>query len=48
MMVLSSIFSNSFAIDTYIKFADDKSRECAERIIDTHVGFVLVSHILQS
>lgn len=33
MKVLSSILSNSSAIDTYIKFADDKSRECAERIL---------------
>lgn len=48
MKVLSSVLSNSSANDTYIKFADDKSRECAERIIDIHIIFVLVSHILRN
>lgn len=48
MKVLPSVLSNSSANDTYIKFADDKSRECAERIIDILIIFVLVSHILQN
>lgn len=48
MKVLSSILFISSAIDTYIKFADDNSRECAERIIDIHIIFVLVSCTLQN
>lgn len=48
MKIVTSILSNSSAVDTYIKFADDKSRECAKRIIDIHIIFVLVPCILQN